>query len=380
MDADGSSTAGAFEMHRATGELISGPNDFQKLIIDVLEMTKTAAGQLAKNSLLNQLSLKSMQSSLDRVANYISKNQNFLKLLLWNYNADNKKHPDPVTNWQSLEHTPWLDQTGNDPNAVFDIATGMMLPKATSVIPKNAHQLASSFVQFARTLEKNQHYLENPNFIGRIPVWNPIHAYTGRLDDTAMIDAVKSMLSVEDWLSKRLFQSGYTISKGMIPKDVAENLRKTLADALSESDQQTFLSKTIGAYQDSICVRDFARKLIKTLTSMDSRYAGAQIYAQVSQILTATLLKTLPMNMITTLTTSAIQAFDTNWYDMDNNQGMLTEARDIHFCFFFDPVSEDILFGTVDEDGTELRLIDQDEWVNGQQWEFVPAVLVDSAG
>jgi hypothetical protein len=376
--ADGSSTAGGFELHRVTGELVANPQDFQKLILDVLGMIKTLNQQLLKDSLINYLSFNSMQAAVDRVIHYISKDQNFLKMVLWNYNADNKHYIAPLAHWQDLAHTPWLDQTGDDPNAVFEIATGMMLPKATAIVPKNAHELASSFLKFARNLEQSQHYLENSQFNGRVPVWNPIHAYTGRLDDTGMIDAVQSMLSVEDWLSKRLFQTGYTVSKGTLSRSVANALIETLAKALPQSDGQNFLSKSMGAYQDSICVRDFARKLIKILTEINPKYSGAKMHAKLAYILTETLLATLPSDMLATLTTSAVQAFDTNWYDSENSQGMWMVPKDIHFCFFFDPVTEDILFGIVDEDGTDLRLIDQNQWVNGQEWDFVPAILVDS--
>jgi hypothetical protein len=79
--------------------------------------------------------------------------------------------------------------------------------------------------------------------------------------------------------------------------------------------------------------------------------------------------------MTALLASSAIRSFDTNWFDADDPQGDPTEERDIHFCFFFDPVAAEIRFGIIDEDGSKLRPVDQEQWINGQQWEFVPALL-----
>ncbi len=376
--ADGSSTAGAFQMHRMTGELVAGPEDFQKLVLDSLNLAKSAAGQQSKSNLISPMMFRWMHETTNKISNYIKKSQNFLKITLWNYNADNKKIADPVANWEQLAHTPWLDQTGDNPEAVYEIATGMMLPKATSVIPNNAQQLAASFIQFARNLEQTQHYLENSAFIGRIPVWNTIHAYNGLLDNPGVIAAVQSTLSVDDWLSTRLYQPGHMIAITPISKSLADTLVQQLAAAMPDSDRSAFLAKAAGVYKDSINIRDFNRQLIKTVTALSSKYAGSQVYNQISQLLTSTLLEALPQNMLSVLADSAVQAFDTNWYTDTTEQGQAINEEDIHFCFFFDPISEDILLGTIDEDNTQLQPIDQNQWVIGQEWDFTPAILTDS--
>ena len=58
---------------------------------------------------------------------------------------------------------------------------------------------------------------------------------------------------------------------------------------------------------------------------------------------------------------SIIHFADSNWND---------GVQDIHFCCFFNPATQMVQFGSICNDGTELTLLAQDEWVINQQWNF----------
>lgn len=347
-----------FEMHRSSGQTIASPFDFQNLLVDIFKKVKIKAEQLSKDSLINFLTLKWIQDTANKLSLHISTNEDFMKLVLWSYHLENRQEPDPVLFWKNLNHFPWLDTKPDD--------FGEILAEkiSTQVIPKNAHQLASSFIKTIRTLNN-----KNYNFNG-ITLKNNNYSYSCRLDSKDLFDAVNCSLSIEDWLSKRFFQSGYTVSKASLPKYCADNFVQVLVNALPQSERNLFLVKTMHAYQEGICVRDFGRKLMRALIDIDPKYQETQTYHKFSYILTTAALQVLPPNMLLTLKNASLQVFIAKCNDNFEDQ-----EKDQHFCFFFDPINEDILFGTANEDDTELSLVDQNKWINGQLWDFVPCYL-----
>lgn len=364
----GISTTAAFEMRTLNGARITGPAEFQKCILDVLKMAKAAAEEQSKKNLLTPMMVDWMRESADKIASYIRSSPNFLKLTLWNYHPDNKKHLDPHLEWSKMQHTPWIDHAQDNPPSFEMAATEEVAPLIT-VTPRNAYQLLTGFIEFAKALENSDHYLANAEFIGKVPVFNTLHTYRGLLDDPGMLDAVQSPLSTQEWVARRLLIPGHMVALSPIPRATAATLLQEVAQRLSPSDRQILFSKANTLYEESMNIRDFSRQLIKAVTRVSPKYSGTHIYQQISLLVTSILLKILPKDQTAPLLSSAVPTFDTNWRGV--------EEKELLLCFFFDPVSEEILLGAIDEDDKELTLIDKSESLVAQPWEFVPAVLTE---
>jgi len=120
--------------------------------------------------------------------------------------------------------------------------------------------------------------------------------------------------------------------------------------------------------------------LFQNLTaSLSARPASIQKYAQdladgvngllksdqaqrrrVELAVDAALLKALSSQDRSLLEHTAVLFANTNWND---------ETKDIYFCAYFNPRTQQVAFGCIDEDKHNLSPMDENEWVNQQQWD-----------
>ena len=72
-------------------------------------------------------------------------------------------------------------------------------------------------------------------------------------------------------------------------------------------------------------------------------------------------LQCIDPNDLNALQQTAVRFANTNWND---------GVKDIYFCAYYNPRTGQLGFGTLDEDRTGLQPMDENAWVNGQQWDI----------
>ena len=108
----------------------------------------------------------------------------------------------------------------------------------------------------------------------------------------------------------------------------------------------------------NLSVKDFAQALLKNVNVL--LHSNQAQEHQVARLLDAILLQSLSAADQAILCLSSVRFAFTNW-----NQG----TKDIYFCAYFNPRTEQVGFGTILEDQTHLQPMDEDAWVNMQQWD-----------
>ena len=107
---------------------------------------------------------------------------------------------------------------------------------------------------------------------------------------------------------------------------------------------QTFSSH----FLDGIC------KLLKC--NVEQSYELALIYDTI-------FFELLPENLASLIEDSAIRFAFTNW-----NSGV----KDLYFCGFFNPRTQKVSFGLIEEDKTNLQPMDEKAWINDKAWDVDP--------
>jgi hypothetical protein len=342
--ADGSSTDGGFQLYQRhlfdptkLGKRIATPEQFQQLVLAAVGHTVKQLGAT---------------NSVNLIANHLSAvigTDDFLKNALWDYDPSNQQQPDPIGNYQKLSRTPMQSCDGDNPFEVDDIDTGKDYDDHVQVYtPHNARDLINWCLNLAKVAP--------PEFI---PMDSPQHAFNFAPMNPDLVKYLFSQNKPSQWLQKRLIATGMQVAKRQMDlatqQTLTANFYQLLSNALDPSSYQQLVQGLMG---QTLNIQEYAQKLldgVNALLGSDPNQAQ-----QVALGLDAVLLQTLPAVDQAILQQAAIRFAFTNW-----NEG----TKDIYFCAFFNPRTEQIGFGTIFEDKTNLQPMDENAWVNNQQWD-----------
>ena len=378
---DGHSTeAGAFVTYRklvgkdsTSAVKVTNPDDFKNFIADTIQVTKEVVFNLADNDAQRQ----KYQQEIDRINALVTgPNSTFLKTSIMNFNP-NIKDPDPVRNWKKIEEVPWRDATGNFNKPIFNKLTGIDAGEASSVRPTTALQLGVSVINFGRDLERSNHFLENDLPDEKTSVNTNCHAFLLSLENDTIKDAIKitdPLVDPKDWLQKRIIDPSKKFKDFKLTPQQVGNL-----GAISRS---IFLPKEMGSYFDSqfkqqivnanitdvFSVSQAILKLAYSMTSQITDHKKDWIISSLTSILLDNILAPEVRNE---LGKNAVLIADTNWVDKTQ--------KNIYFGLFYNPVTDKLELGNVNEDGTGLRGISQTDWVTGTNWDMFKTELTPEA-
>lgn len=350
VSADGSSTDGGFQLYKrdpvATnlGTRMATPQDLRQLVLDAIDTTK------------NQISGSSKIAS--QLVKFVS-NNSFLKNALWDYDPSNKQEPNPVGNYQKLSRSPMQSCDGDNPFEVDDIDTGKTFdPNVQNYTPSNSNDLITWCLNLAKKIPP-----------GLVPMDSPQHAFNFAPGNADLAAYVKNGTNPATWIRQNIVIPGMKVSGHPIDSTtrsaVTNAMYNMIANAVPNSSTYQSMVANLGS---NLTVQQFAQGLVNgvnTLLNSDSNQAN-----QVAIVTDAILLQALPAADQNTLQTGAIRFAFTNWND---------GPKDIYFCAFFNPRTQKVAFGTIDEDKTKLQPMDEVAWVNSQQWDidltpFAPSV------
>ncbi len=344
VSADGSSSDGGFQLYSRIpgkdaemGTRDATPNDFRRLILNAID---------AAEMQLNSPDAESVGETIRKVAS----SDNFLKNALWAYDPGNKKEPHPLLHFQKLPRTPMQSCDGDNPYEVDDIDTGSDYEKSVQThVSKNAKDLLSWCLNLAKHAPAEL-----------LPMNSPQHAFNfvpGNPDIQAFI---KLGLPISKWIQNRLVVPGIKVSRNAIAASVQKALSDGMYSMISNDlpDQSSYQTLVQNLNQKTLSVKDYANQLligINQLLGSDQNQAY-----QAALAIDGILIQSLSANDQAVLDQSAVRFAFTNW-----NEG----TDDIYFCAYFNPRTEQIGFGSMMENKSNLQPMDENAWVNNQQWD-----------
>jgi len=346
VSSDGSSTDGGFQLYKripgnATepGIRMATPQQFRRLLLDAIAKA------------VNQLGGASDAQAIARNVKSVVNTDDFLKNALWAYDQANQQEPNPIQNYQKLARTPMQSCDGDNPYEVDDIDTSVTYDKNVQrYTPTNAKDLISWCLKLAKTAPPEL-----------IPLDSPQHAFNFVPANPDIVAFVKKGMPIDQWLQNMLIVPGMQVSRQSIDPSTQQALTnrmyKQIANALPDSTSYQQLVQTLN--RRNLSVRGYSSGLlngINQLLGSDQNQAH-----QIALTVDAILLQSLPANATAILDKSAIRFAFTNWND---------GTKDIYFCAFFNPRTEQVGFGTIFEDKTSLQPMDEDAWVNNQPWDI----------
>ena len=235
-----------------------------------------------------------------------------------------------------------LPSTGNvipDPTCRFTVTSPLR--------SKNAQEILEIFIALGRERSNQERILTETPRLG-----NPQHSFRLIPEDPNLISARSSAGSTREWIEQSIIQPGLKISAQPLSASQKTSFINAIKSTFLPRELHGFFGNTLKALDPKInSVHDYSNALIEIISRIHSDATPTSITKHVSSILIESI---LPAAVRKTLITSSIRIADTNWVDQN--------LKRIYVICFFDPVTNALSLGTINEDGSNLRPQDQNEW------------------
>ncbi|MBS0604698.1 MAG: hypothetical protein JSS60_06650 [Verrucomicrobia bacterium] len=373
VSSDGSSSSGGFELYqRSVGDLsnkgirIATPQQFQAFILGIIDKAKET--ETAKVASVKD---RALVSSVIQALHLCAVGKDFMKKVLYAYDDTNKRDSDPVAHYLDLERTPMTSLDGDNPWEVESIDTGKdFTPDIKTIRPKDPGDLLKWLLGLAQWKETTEHYLSDDIPNEEDTGTSPQHAFNIEIEGPEFKDFLGSKLSPDAWIQKTIVAPGLQVSRAdmdqgarlLFEKNVrgwlGQQLQNGIPDSLSQEMDNLFKSLN----SKVMTVQQFAQRAQDGMVGL-FRLNADQTHA-ISLAFDAILLQSLPAAQSRALQQESVRFAKTNWDSGPKN---------IFFCCFFNPRTEKVDFGSINEDRTGLQPMDQFEWIDNLQWEVDPS-------
>jgi hypothetical protein len=373
-----SSSLGAFVLHElkqgersTSARKVSTPDEFRTFVLNRLQTTRDVV-----NGLSSKASEKAeYQTTLDKITQFVTKpltgSTSYLYNALRKYDDSNASLAFDLTNWDQLEHLPFRDATGDENKAVFSKATGLDPSNSTSLRPKNAQQLLEGFIAFGKQRAKADHFLTDDDPYQRYMVDTPQHAFTLTPEDMSVVGAMKDGVSASQWVQANIIRPGTSVSSlTLTDEQKADYIAEVDSQMISKELKTSFKREVNNISSKANSVNAYSNELIKVIQKITGKNDTATKNFIAHGLTTVLISSILPDPASRILSSTAARIADTNWVDEGE--------KHIYFACFFDPVTNSIQLGTMDEDGQALRPQDQEEWVTYVPWEMYGVKLTST--
>lgn len=367
---DGHSTStGAYVIYEinqgentTTRKRVRTPEDFNNFILGRLKVTREVMNNMAGTAAERQ----KYQQVIDKIVNYVgtpqANNYDFVKNCIYNYDPSTKNIADPVRNYQTIEHLIFRDSTGNLNKPVYDEATGVDAGKPDTVKPKDAMELLTAFIVFGRKEAVEGDIFNDDNPDQRYMVNTSTHAFSVTPEDDSIVDAMKSDIAPEVWITNNLINPCKNLKDLQLTQ---EQFAKYAAYACA-----VLVPKEAGAYFNTQ-VKVMPANL-KTLNQISNYFIDVAMriapttrdskIGRLSEILFDSRVNILPEEARNLLGAHTARFADTNWVERG--------GKHIYFAGYYNPITDSLQVGTVDEDGGSLRGVSQEAWVKNVPWDM----------
>ncbi|MBY0528866.1 MAG: hypothetical protein K2P51_01600 [Rhabdochlamydiaceae bacterium] len=345
ISADGSSSSGGFQLYQKIAQApdqlgirIATPQDFKNLVLNAISSVENQMAQLPN-----------VETITGALTHYVN-TDDFLIQAFWAYDPQNQKEPNPIQNYLALSSTPMQTCSGDDPFELDNVESGPGNDNPIETYtPNNAKDLITWCLNLAKIVPMEL-----------ISMASPQHAFNFTPTNPDIAVFLKKGMPAAQWLQNILIVPGMQVARKWISSSTEKAIALDLSQMLSHvfPDMNGFQKLINKLNQSKLTVKDYASQLVTGLNRLLN--SDQQQAAQVGLMIDGLLIQHLPSNDRAVLEQSAIRFAFTNW-----NQG----TENIYFCAYFNPRTEQVGFGSIYEDKTNLQPMDEEAWVNHQQWE-----------
>lgn len=334
---------GGFELYKRLvgkpeipGIRVETPQDFGQLVLDAIEATA--------KTIPSSEELTDLTTSLRQFVG----SDAFLSAALKAYDPQNESNPDPVKNYLNLYRTPMKSCDGDNPYEVDDIDTGGTFDSDVQLFTsKNAQDLITWCLMLSKKAPAEL-----------IPMSSPQHTFNFNPMNPDIVSFIKSGKSINSWIKQTLIVPGMEVAREPIDSATQASLAASLGNLLNLTQNSDFTSLAESLSEQQSNIGDYAQNFLTGIINLlNLNQSDAE---EMALIFDTALWAALPVNDRAVLEQTAIRFALANWND---------GTKDIYFCGYFNPRTQAIGFGTIDEDKTNLGPMDETGWVNNQQWD-----------
>lgn len=256
---------------------------------------------------------------------------------------------DATSACDDFEHVPFREATGDDHIVCFAKAIGYEKGQTAVVRPKNAQELLEAFIVHFR----EHQCAEDPE--------SSQHAFTLTPEDPTIIEAIRSQESPKEWIRENVIKPGLAVSNQLLTASQKTSFINALKTQVVKKEWRAVFNEGLKRLDPKInSIYEFSNRMIELIRSIIPAADSASRSSLESDVSSVLIESVLPASAKKLLSSTCVRIADTNWID----QGV----KRIYFGCFLDPVTKALALGIINEDGTNLRPLDQ--WAKHIPWEL----------
>lgn len=332
---------------------ITGPQGFQKYCVKLFRRATDKMNRALSKEQRN------IQTKMNMEIIDFFKSKTFIESMIRNYDQENASMTQPLKNLASSEHLPWIDSSGGSTVTIFkmywqEVRKRERLPKPPT-ITKQACQL----IALSKGFQEWQKDRKDKVFL---PISGGGHVFSLLpLHPTLTRDLVPDE-SVYQWLHRTCIEPGKAATNEWTTTEMRQKLIDIIhQEILDESDIASFDKKilTLGLEKTIAQFRNAILDIFKDLKRYDLKSARLEIDNIIHE-------KIIPPQLRKQLVNSAIHFADSNWEE---------GVYDVHFCYMVNAGNRELEYVVMNEDGSNIIIVDQDKWLNTAFFALIPEEL-----
>ncbi len=321
---------------------VNSPATFKAMVIDALKDAKDDNDN-------------GLQTTIEKVKDYISNDLSFLKNVIWAFDDANKKVQDPVKDLESC-NLPWRFEAGNSLRNTYAVEMEHPIPSPILTHPKNAFELAVSFLNVCQKLKKDTDVYTDEEDNEMVPMETPTHAFNANVESEKVKEFLKSNDTPENWLKRNLVDKSTLALKGQI--DTTSRMK--VYHFILNPENNLIPANIVNEFKDKferlpnvMQMETFCKKIMEILIELNKPHATRK--NELWQILSAYFLSEgLPEKARNRLDAAALPIADLSW-SKDNS--------DLDFKVMFDVITMKPTLVGINSSKTSYKVVNQNEWV-----------------
>lgn len=323
---------------------------FQDFIKSIIEEST-----LESKKSMNLHQIQQFEKECEKLKSYISTSDFLIDILnKYQHNLRSKHNIYDVT--IPLDHTPWIERSGNNPIEVLDTYYEKKGGKGerTLIFASDAFQLLKELIDMGKKQREAQQQIANKQ-----PVYVVGNHAFNILTNGKLTDAYSSK-NTNQWIQENLLQPGKKIAHSTITNECRDKIIKFVLKYIPNQLQKFFYSNLL--LKPSVSsLKDFRKDIVDVIIETFPAYQNRKNELEM-EIDTYLCQEGLTPNEREQIRDSAVHIADSNWGD---------SVHDWHFCLLVNPGSGKLEIWKAYDNGTHLLPLDQDKWIINQTWQFL---------
>lgn len=278
----------------------------------------------------------------------VLKTSAFLRKMVRKYHPDNGKISDDQ-DLDSLEHTPWRNLDGGDPQTLGRIYhSADRGPPKLSLKEAPIKEQAVHILQMCRAIRK----ADRGQKIQGIPICSKNHAFTLLPNHPSLTKGTDSYPSIEAWLEETIIKPGQAIANTKITPEIRQKLDAYILDRfVPEAEREEFQNALHALFKD-VTITEY-RQGIENLMSKDPEQRYHPLEDTMQRIDTFLVDRGLTPELREQLLRTAVPFADSNW---------MSSVHDNYYQLMVNPGSGELEIVMMNLDGSDFSPIRENFW------------------